>query len=242
MWYNRVMEKTAFFAWPAVGLLVLVSAGCWTFGESPYPSPVPTPAAGSATNLVVKVDGFEASFAEYEVVHGYGMAYVPGYVGYRYARPGFYESVHTYTYVPTLRATDMFRRRAKEALEDAGFLASSSASPDYIVECRFGGPLVASGDVGVSWSWRLLTLFFCDYDAQSWTATLRIRDNRTGRVAFHHDYVQRYETKVFGLVPIFGIASCEQTAPTHMKSWCLSALTDRVVADATAFLVGRQRP
>ena len=59
------MEKTAFFAWPAVGLLALVSAGCWTFGESPYPSPVSTPAAGAATNLVVKVDGFEASFAEY---------------------------------------------------------------------------------------------------------------------------------------------------------------------------------
>ena len=88
----------------------------------------------------------------------------------------------------------------------------------------------------------LCTLFFCDYSAASWTAKLRIRDNRTGRLAFHGDYVQRYETKVFGLIPLFGISSCDETSYSYMQGWCLSALTDRAVADSTAFLSNARQP
>ena len=114
--------------------------------------------------------------------------------------------------------------------------------PDWTVDVTFAGPVVASGDLACEAAWMLCTLFFCDYSAVSWTAKLRIRDNRTGRLAFSRDYVQRYETKVFGLIPLFGISSCDETSNSYMQGWCLSALTDRAVADATAFLSAAQHP
>ena len=88
-------------------------------------------------------------------------------------------------------------------------------------------------------AWMIGTLFFCDYEAVAWTAQLRVRDNHTGRLVLSHDYVQRYETKVFGLIPLFGIAACQESSFDYMQSWCLSALTDRAVADVTAFLSGK---
>ena len=74
--------------------------------------------------------------------------------------------------------------------------------PDWTVDVTFAGPVVTSGDSACEAAWMLCTLFFCDYSASSWTAKLRVRDNHTGRLAFHCDYVQRYETKVFGLIPV----------------------------------------
>lgn len=224
----------------ALGLASLFLSGCWTFCESEYPQTAVMAAEGSASNLVVKVDGFETSFREYQTVHGYSMAYVPGYIGRYHYHPGYYETVSTSTYVPTVRTSDMYQHRVREALENAGFALGGTASvPDYIVEGRFGGPISESGDEALCWVWRICTVFFCDYAAENWTAQLRIRDNRTGRVVFHRSYAQRYETKVFALIPIFGIAGCDQTSSVQMQTWCLAALTDRMVADATAFFASQ---
>ena len=226
------MKKT--FLWLAAAAL---ASGCWTFCESEYPATAVTEARGAATNLTLKVEGFEATVTGVESVHEYSTVYAPGYIGRRRYHPGYYGTVHTCTLVPTARATDAFLKRAKDALEDAGFvLNGGTGTPDYVVEVRFGGPVTSSGDACACWAWRLCTVFFCDYAAESWTAKLRIRDNRTGRIAFHHDYVQRYETNAFGLIPIFGIAGCAETSSAHMQGWCLAALTDRAVADVTAFL------
>ena len=41
---------------------------------------------------------------------------------------------------------------------------------------------------------------------------------------------------LFGLIPIFSISACDATRSATMQSWCLAALTDRVVADVAAFL------
>ena len=38
------------------------------------------------------------------------------------------------------------------------------------------------------------------------------------------------------MLPLLGISACDETSQSYIQAWCLSALTDRAVADATAFL------
>lgn len=209
-------------------------SGCWTFSTTEYPA-TQLAQAPAGTNLTIGVTGFAATQTLYRDMVGYNTVYVPGYYGrYRY-RPGYVATVPSSYVVAEEAPTDAFLMRARDSFEKAGFPIGAT-TPELTVDVTFGGPAVESGDQAAGLAWPIFTLFFCDYEAVAWTAQLRIRDNRTGRLVFHNDYVQRYETKVFGLIPIFGIAACTETTSGYMQSWCLSALTDRAVADATAFL------
>ena len=216
-------------------------AGCWTFEESVYPETVTTPCGGkdsaatTAATFTIGVNGFAAVLTEIEAVGGYTTVYVPGHHHRHHYEPGYLETVHTVTYLPQRRSTDMFLKRAKDEFEKAGYRLSDG-TPDYTVEVEFIGPRVTQEDVSSDILWNLCTLFFCDYAANEWSAKLRVRDNRDGRLVFYHDYTQRYETKVFSLIPILGPEGCSSTTPAAMQSWCLAALTDRVVADVTAYL------
>ena len=215
--------------------VALGAAGCWTFDESAYPETAVTAAAEGARHLSLQVAGFESTMTEYETVNGFETVYVPGYYGRHHFRPGYYETVPTTAVVARQRATDRYLAVAKDEFETAGFTLAA-ANPQYIVEGTFEGPFTVSGDGTAAALWPLCTAFFCDYASQNWSAKLRIREAAGGRLVFHHEYVQRYETKVFALVPLFGPAGCEETGYSRMKGWCLSALTDRMVADAAAFL------
>ena len=216
--------------------LAFLLAGCWTFNETPYPA-VEISAAPVGTNVTIAVTGFAATLTDYAAVHEFHTVYVPGYVGRRYYRPGYFETVPTVAYIPQSRPTDMFLRRAKDEFEQAGFSVGASV-PDLTVDVEFSGPIVTTGDSMKQLGWMLCTVFFCDYNTAVWTAKLRVRDNRTGRLVFHHDYAQRYETNVFGLIPLFGISACPDSSTSYIQSWCLGALTDQAVADASAYLAG----
>ena len=209
-------------------------SGCWTFSTTEYPA-TQILQAPAGTNLTVGVTGFAAMQTFYRDVVGYNTVYVPGYYGrYRY-RPGYVATVPSSYMVADSAPTDAFLLRARDSFEKAGYSVGAT-TPELTVDVVFGGPVVNSGDQAAGIAWMLCTVFFCDYEAVAWTAQLRIRDNRTGKLVFHNDYVQRYETKVFGLIPLFGISACDETSHSYMQGWCLSALTDRAVADATAFL------
>ena len=209
-------------------------SGCWTFGTSEYPQ-TQAVAAPASTNVTVAVTGFAATLTWVTDAVSYDTVYVPGYYGRRHYRPGYVTMVPVRHYISESAPTDAFRLRAQDLLEKAGY-SVGAATPDWTVDVTFSGPARTSGDMTKELAWMVCTVFFCDYDAETWTAQLRIRDNRTGKLVFHNDYSQRYETKVFGLIPLFGPASCEETGAGYMQSWCLSALTDRAVADATSFL------
>ncbi|MBR3223360.1 MAG: hypothetical protein IKF72_14165 [Kiritimatiellae bacterium] len=218
---------------PVAASAALLS-GCWTFCTSEYPATQTVPAP-SGTNVTVSVSGFNAVLTLYRDVMTFDTVYVPGVYGRRYYYPGYVATVPSHMYIPETQATDQFRRRAADAFEKAGYAVGASV-PDWTVDVEFAGPLVTSGDNAREAAWVVCTLFFCDYSAATWTASLRIRDNHTGRLVFHNDYSQRYETNAFGLIPLFGILSCDETSQAYIQSWCLCALTDRAVADATAFL------
>jgi hypothetical protein len=55
----------------------------------------------------------------------------------------------------------------------------------------------------------------------------------------HCDYSERYSALVWGPIPLFSPASSDKTSASKMQGWCLSALTDRAMADATAFLAAQ---
>jgi len=215
-------------------LSALLLVGCWTFNETTYPSVQMTPASESAKQVLLS--GFEATLTEWQAIHGYRSVYVHGSYDCRYWSPGYFETVPSVDYLPQYRSTDMFARRAQDIFEKAGFTVASTGA-DYRIDVRFEGPLAStSSDLAKMFAWNICTLFFCDYDTAHWIAKLRIYDAKTGKRVFDHDYEQTYETCVFGLIPLFGAVSSSATGPTQMQIWCLSALTDRAVADAMTII------
>lgn len=228
-----MMKKFAF------ALALLSFAGCWTFDETPYPALEVTGVPEGVEKPTIMLVGFEAFLTEYEAVNGFRTVYVPGYHGRHYCEPGHYEMVPSIEYIPQVRSTDMFVRRAQDQLEKAGFTVGLGLS-ERTVEVHFEGPFTTGGDDLTKLGWNVLTAFLCDYGTSRWTAKLRIRDSKTGKLLFHHDYDQVYETKVFGLVPLIGASSHTAISRSQMQSWCLAALTDRAVADASAYLANEK--
>ncbi len=220
----------------ALVMLPLFCAGCLAFNQTEFPKVAVTAAAGAAEKLTLAVNGFETAVTEVETIESFSSVYVPGYYGRHHYRPGYYELVPSVAYVSQSRVTDVFLKRARERFEDAGYSVSTGAAvPDYAIEVSFAGPIVSNGDVWSSVAWNLFTVFLFDYTGVEWTAKLRIRDNKTGKVVLSHEYQQRYEAHAAGLIPLFSIASCDETRAQYAQFWCLGALTDRAVADATAF-------
>lgn len=223
-------------------ILILAAAffaGCWTFNESEYPQVVVQGASESASARAVRLDGFEATITQYQTVNGYRTVYVPGYHGRHYCEPGYYEVVPTIEYLPQLLTTDIFLRRAQDQFERAGFTLNQIGSA-RTVEVRFTGPFGTLADDWARLGWNVLTAFMCDHASTRWTATLRIRDTQTGKLLFHHDYTQEFETSSIGLLPLLCASANDHLSSSHMQSWCLAALTDRAVADATAFLANEK--
>ena len=207
-------------------------AGCFTVSQSPYPETAMTAFTGERS---VAVTGFEATVVHYVTMYGEEMVYVPGHYGRHHYRPGYYHTVQTATNVPQAQQTDAFLEQAKDRLEESGFNLKASPA-DYVVDVKFSGPQTSSP--GVRALWWLFSAFMCDNANQTWTAKLKIHDNRTGKLLFSRVYSQEYEATCFSPIPLFGPACHEETSPVYMQCWCLQALTDRATADASAFLGG----
>ena len=214
-------------------------AGCWSFNMSEYPK-TQIVSLPEGSDITLAVNGFSASLTEYAAYHEFRTVYVPGYCGRRHYYPGYYETIPSVAYVPQVRQTDQYLRRAKDEFERAGFSVGAT-TPDWTVDVAFMGPIVTDSDALKQLGWEISTAFFCDYAAASWTAQLRVRDNKTGRLVYHNDYVQRYETNVFGLIPLFSISHAQETSLSYMQSWCLSALTDRIVADVASYFARNEK-
>lgn len=209
-------------------------SGCWTFNESPYPTASLVQAPNGKTVSVAAV-GFEATALATTSIHGYDSVWVPGHYGRHHRHYGHYRTVQSTVFVEQPYATDVYLKRARSILEDAGYIVGAT-TPRWTVEVVFAGPYTDDGDLSLEALWMVGTVFFCDYSATTWRATMRVRDNRTGQLVLKRDYDQRYETNVFGLIPLLGISSCSKTSYSYIQGWCLSALVDRALADATDFM------
>ena len=129
-------------------------------------------------------------------------------------------------------------RRATDTLEKCGYILQTT-TPKYRVEVKFSGPFVSDGEVAEAAAWSLFSILTADYGVQTWSARLKIHNLTTGKVELFKDYTQKYESLVWGPIPIFSPAGSDKSNYNMMQSWCLTALTDLAMADATAFLAGK---
>ncbi len=218
----------------------LVCSGCWTLHKSDYPSLTLTPAPADR-DVVVQVSGFEATMTEYVPVHGYETVWR----AYPVHHHRHHHHCHNHVYVPEMQSTTYylqnevptttFVKRACEGLEDYGFIVGTT-NAQYRVDVNFGGPLVNDGDRTATALWLVLSGLSADYTAQMWTASLRIYDAQSNKLLLHTEFTEKYQAAVWGLVPIFSPGMAEDASYATAKSWCLTALTDRALAEATAFL------
>ena len=220
-------------------LSLLAFAGCFTIFESEYPA-VEMATAGNA-DVKVQLSGFEAAVTTYEVLYGYETSYRYHY-GYR-RHYGYWgpSTVMTETYVPQTRATSAYIDRATEILELNGFNPKTD-KPEYRIEVKFSGPFVSDGERAAEAAWTIFSLLTADYGVHTWTAKLKIYDVATGKLLMHYDYSERYSALVWGPIPLFSPAGSDKTSANSMQNWCLMALTDRAMADATAFLSAQAKP
>lgn len=215
-------------------VLLTAFAGCFTMCETPYPEVQMSSVADK--DITVQIAGFDATITSYLPVYGYETYY---HYGYGRRRGGYWgpSTIATQTYVPQTSATSTFRDRATEILEVNGFNVKTT-NPTYRVEVAFSGPVVTDADRGIQAVWSLLSLFSADYGVQQWGAKLKIYDIASGKLLMHHDYAERYQAVVWGPLPLFSPSGSEKTSFNTIQCRCLSALTDRAMSDATAYLVG----
>lgn len=217
---------------------VLLFAGCFTVSETPFPSVVQT-SIGPEKNLEVLLSGFEATVTTYIPVHGYETVLMSSPCR-RHRRHHYTSTVATVTYVPQIDKTTVFFDRATDTLEKCGFNLQAE-KPRYKVDVDFSGPFISGSENAASLAWFLFTLLTTDYGVQTWNARMKIYDMSTGKVCLFKDYSQKYEAYVWGPIPLFSPAGASKTGYNAMQSWCLTALTDRAMADATAFLASVAR-
>lgn len=220
--------------------MAIALTGCFTFRETPYPQTAMT-SVPEGKNVSIVIRGFKSVVTEYRPVYGYDNVWVSGHPHGRYGwTPGRYHTVMSTTYVPQTRESDAFAQRATLAAEKSGFVTMAE-KPNYIVEATFAGPVVDGDDMSVRGLWLLLSVLSADYVANTWTAQLKVYDNSTGKLIFHHDYSQRYQVAVWGPIPLFSPACSPKNDSGAIQDWCLSALTDRMMADVSAFLAPRAK-
>ena len=231
---RRILPVTAF------ALVVGGLCGCWTVRQTPWPE-CAARALQDGRELRVQLAGFDATVTSYLPVHGYATVSGwadPWFGGRRRRYGGYYSTtVSTTEFVPHVAKTSAYLNRATDAFEKCGCILQTT-NPQYRVEVRFEGPYGEDGDGWAKFGWMLCTIFTADYDAQNWTAKLKIYDAPSGRLVCERDLAQRYEAVVWGPIPIFSPGSSDQTSDGFMQNWCLTALTDRAVAEAMECLNG----
>lgn len=214
-------------------------AGCFTLHQTEMPQVAMT-RAPQGRDVKVAAVGFAATITDYIPIYGSQTVYVDHghYVGRHGGRVyggGHYETHTTETLVPQVHASEVFIQRARTQLEDAGFLVRTP-QPDYTVEVTFGGPFITDGERGVMFAWQILSVLSAEYSTQTWSAKMRIYDAKSGRVLMTKDYSQKYEDCVWSPIFFIGLAGYTENTFNFMQSWCLTALTDQTISDATAFL------
>ena len=231
------MKHPYFFVFTFSFLLFL--SGCWTVKETEHPSVVVT-ALPAGKEIRAQVAGFDATYISYDTAYSYST--VSGWSGPWYGRRGWHggygTSVSTTTtYVPRAERTSVYRDRATDVLEQAGFLLKTS-DPQYRIDVTFAGPFSEDGDGWAKFGWMVCTLFTADYDGATWQAKLRVHDLKSGKLIYAKDLVERDEAVVWGPIPLFSPSGSDRTSDATMKHLCLASLTDKAVAEAVAFLSG----
>jgi len=222
-------------------LLPLAVAGCFTLSQSEYPKVEMT---AVADGVKLQMEGFQATVIDYTPIYSTS-TYVsadPYWHGpyRRHRRGGMYWGTYTTeTYVPTMRNTDVFLQRAISNLEKAGCILRATPAT-YTVVGSFAGPFTDEMASLKSLGVFLGSVLSARFEMLSYSAEVKVYETASGKLVFNRTYTQDYYASGWSPVPIFGIMDFEKVESAYMKSWCLTALTDRITADVSAWLAGKK--
>lgn len=220
----------------AVAIAATALAGCFTVYETEAPQVVLSKVAGDKK---VAVEGFLTTVVSYIPVYSTSTAFVSGpqYHGrhYRHYAGPTMATTQTETLIPQVNTTDAYLKRVQSRLEEAGCIIRASPA-QFIVSGEFAGPFDPPGA-----NWRragidLATGFFALYDTASYTLSVKIYEQATGKPLFAQNYEQTYSATGFSPLWLLGMMAYDNITTSFQHSWCLSALTDRAMADVSAFL------
>ena len=230
---NRVMLLAA-------AVLVTALSGCFTVYETEYPEVVFSKVSGDKK---VAVEGFMATVVTYIPVYSTSTTFVdhgprPHYRHHRHYGPGpgpMLATTSTETLIPQVNTTDVYLRRVQSRLEEAGCILRSNPAK-YVVSGEFGGPFDPPGA-----NWRragidLCTALFALYDTSSYTLAVKVYDQDTGKPLFAQNYEQTYAATGFSPLWLLGLMAYDNITTSFQHGWCLNALTDRAMADVSAFM------
>jgi len=214
---------------PVLSLLIV---GCWTVSETEYPTVAVTPSQG----VRVKLTNFRTGDYNYLPVEGHesmsGTEIDPLLIGPD--RETQTETSWRMQHAASGRRTS----RMVAELKRKGYVIDMR-KPQYVIDVKFSEPTWPDNDVLRQLGYCICTLFTAENMIVTWTARLTIRDGVTNKVLYRKDFEQTYDITVWGPIPVGSPACCEKSSHTGVNSWTLTALSDRAIAEATAFITGR---
>ena len=224
----------------AAAMAATALAGCFTVYETECPEVVISKVEGDKK---VAVEGFLTTVVTYASVYTTETGFVDRGPYYRYGRhhrryyapSPMFTTTTTETLIPQVSTTDAYMKRAQSRLEEAGCILRASPAK-YVVSGEFAGPFNPQGA-----NWRraaidLGTALFAMYDTASYTLSVKVYDQDTGKPIFAQNYEQTYSATGFSPLWILGMMAYDNITSGFQHSWCLSVLTDRAMADVSAFL------
>lgn len=216
---------------------LLLAAGCFTISQSEFPSVALT----QVNAPKVQVEGFQSSVIDYTPIFSTSTYMVDGpgwYGGPHRRRPWhgpYMGSYTTATYMPTLRNTDVFLQRAMTDLEKSGCILRAQPAK-YTVSGSFNGPVYAETAGLKSLGVFLGSILSARFEMVTYLCDVKVYEVASGKLVFSQSYAQDYFASGWSPIPIFGIMEFEKVEGDYMRTWCLSALVDRAMADVTRFL------
>ena len=213
-------------------------AGCFTLSQSEYPKVAMT---AVPDGMKLQIEGFQASVIDYTPMYSTSTYVVdPAWHG-PYRRRGPYLGTYTTeTYIPTVRNTDVFLQRAMSNFEKAGCILRAQPAK-YTVSGSFAGPFLKDMADLKSAGVFVFSLLSARFETLTYSAEVKVYDVSSGKLVFNRSYTQDYYASGWSPIPLFGIMDFEKVQGEYMKSWCLTALTDRISADVTAWLSGQEK-
>jgi len=222
------MKATAVF----LCTLSLLVAGCWTVSETEYPTVSVTGSKG----VRVRLANFRTGVYEYMPVEGHESmtANATDELLIGQARTTQTETSWRMQYAASGRLVS----RMVAELKRKGYVIDMK-TPQYVIDVKFSGPEFPGQDALRQLGYCICTLFTAENMVVSWTATLKVRDGVSNKVLYRKDLEQIYDATAWGPIPVASPACCKKISHAGVNSWALTALSDRALADATAFIASR---
>lgn len=222
----------------ASSVAVLLS-GCWTVSETEYPA-VTTTAAPSGKSVIVKLANFRTGVYDYKMVEGHET--MQGAADKDEVEKNFQQAYvdSKMSWMLQKSASGSLSSRAMVELRRQGFIVDPDRAK-YMIEVAFTGPELPDCDVLRMCGYYLCTLFTAENAKVTWSAKLNVRDAKTDKSLFEKDYTQEYAITTWGPLPLLSPCFSLKTSGVYVNSWALTALTDAVIADATAFIAKREK-